>query len=563
MVSKLRASSPFVQRHVVPCISRMTYLAGQRQILAGASSSDLRPPSPFPSPWYTGCCRRSYGSKTKIELDPPTPTFPTTAPPPIAQYLRNSLTGIFDPATNPNNVEFCLSFLGTSSGSATMHRNASCTALRLGGMTYLFDCAEGTNRQLLFSRIGISSISRIFVSHLHGDHVYGIVPLVLSIQVAAKLAKQAMERNPRRGRKRRSPTMMEERPTLEIFGPPGLYNYIAMTLALSCAKLNYLNVVVTELVGGREERGQTTNTAGGLGNGRRGRRNVFLSHYPEVETGLLKKGYLEKNNEDVWIISSPQPIDEKLIENEMLIQENGFRELPNEVNKSFDRRLFIKAAELDHLSGVQTFGYSVEELTPPGIIDAEKAKSLGIQPSKKYSLLKCGIPVTNDDGSAIIEPSQVLTQTFRARKFAFLPDHRRIPPPMAELCANADVLIHEATLSIKDGIDKVKIRGHSTAYNAGLAGKNFGCKVVVLNHFAATSSNEENVDEIVQEALDGNGGVSQVVASYDFMELWVPRGGFEFDVCQQTEADRQGLNNNDDNAVLSCLFPDDKIDSQV
>ena len=88
--------------------------------------------------------------------------------------------------------------------------------------------------------------------------------------------------------------MMEERPTLEIFGPPGLYNYIAMTLALSCAKLNYLNVVVTELVGGREERGQTSNTSGGLGNGRRGRRNVFLSHYPEVETGLLKKGYLEK-----------------------------------------------------------------------------------------------------------------------------------------------------------------------------------------------------------------------------------------------------------------------------
>ncbi|KAL3784981.1 hypothetical protein HJC23_011182, partial [Cyclotella cryptica] len=548
-------------RHLSPCISLITYHVRPRQILASVSSIEGGPASPSPSPsgWCNHRCRRSYGTKTRIELIPPSPTSQTSKPSPIAPYLRSSLTGIYDPATNPNNVEFCLSFLGTSSGSPTMHRNASSTALRLGGMTFLFDCAEGTSRQLLFCRIGLSSISKLFVSHLHGDHVYGLVPLLLSIQVAAKLAKQAKEEN-RMKWKRRSPTMVENRPTLEIYGPPGLYNYIAMNLALSCAKLNYLNVVVTELVGGKEERGQTNNSAVGLGNGRRGRRNVFLSHYPEVETGLLKRRFLEMNKEEkTWIISSPQPIDEKLIESDMLIQQNGFRELPNEVFSGFDRRLFIKAAELDHLNGVQTFGYTVEELAPPGNIDAEKAKSLGLQPSKKYSLLKCGIPVTNDDESAIIEPSQVLTQTFRARKFAFLADHRLVPPPMAQLCANSDVLIHEATLSIKDGIDKVKIRGHSTAYNAGMAGKKFGCKVVVLNHFAGTSSNQENVDEIVQEARDGNEGASQIVASYDFMELWVPRGGFEFDSHTPIEPDGEDSTKDGDDVVASRLVPDDKI----
>jgi hypothetical protein len=117
----------------------------------------------------------------------------------------------------------------------------------------------------------------------------------LEIQVAAKLAKQAADgkSTKRNTRKRRNMTMMDDRPTLEIYGPPGLYNYIAMTLALSCAKVNYLNVIVTELIGGREERGPMEKSSAGMGNGRRGRRNVFLSTYPELEMGLVKRRYLE------------------------------------------------------------------------------------------------------------------------------------------------------------------------------------------------------------------------------------------------------------------------------
>ena len=193
--------------------------------------------------------------------------------------------------------------------------------------------------------------------------------------------------------------------------------------------------------------------------------------------------------------------------------------------------MYITAAELDHLKGVQTFGYSVEEQTPPATIDPDKAKALGVAPSKKYSLLKCGIPVISDDGSALIQPKDVLIQSFRARKMTFLADHRRVPDPMMELCANSDILVHEATLSLKDGADKIKIRGHNNAYSAGVAGKKFGCQVVVLNHFPGiTASDADNaVHDIIQEAVSGNGGASQIVASYDFMELFVPRGGFQFD----------------------------------
>lgn len=235
------------------------------------------------------------------------------------------------------------------------------------------------------------------------------------------------------------------------------------------------------------------------------------------------------------MISSPQS-DPKSLESDVKVQRNGFIELPNDV-QNVNRQMHITAAELDHLKGVQTFGYMVEELTPPGTIDATKAKALGVQPSKKYSLLKCGVPTMNDDGSALIQPSDVLLETFRARKFTFLADHRRVPPPMLKLCAGSDVLIHEATLSIKDGMDKIKIRGHSNAHNAGVIGRQSECQVVALNHFAGVSanSNEDAVEEIVKEAQNGNGGASQIVASYDFMELLVPRGGFKFNPTRQTK----------------------------
>jgi ribonuclease Z len=238
-----------------------------------------------------------------------------------------------------------------------------------------------------------------------------------------------------------------------------------------------------------------------------------------------------------------------------MLQENGFHDLPNAFNAT-DRRMHITAGELNHLKGVQTFGFTVEEQTPPGTISVEKAEALGIKPGKKYSLLKCGISVMNDDESAIVQPQDVLTQTFRARKFTFLADHRFVPEPMMQLCVNSDVLIHEATLAMKDS-DKMKIRGHNTAYNAGVAGRNFGCPVVVLNHFAGVSASEASnaLEEIVEEAHIGNKGASQIVASYDFMELCVPRGGFKFNETndENEEKEQVTIEADEDDSLLSKL----------
>lgn len=68
--------------------------------------------------------------------------------------------------------------LGTGSAIPTRHRNLSATALDRGGEVLLFDCGEGTQLQLLKAGIRHSRISAILISHLHGDHLYGLPGLL-------------------------------------------------------------------------------------------------------------------------------------------------------------------------------------------------------------------------------------------------------------------------------------------------------------------------------------------------------------------------------------------------
>ncbi|KAL7533431.1 hypothetical protein ACHAWF_004490 [Thalassiosira exigua] len=462
---------------------------------------------------------RWYGSETKIELEEQIlPGLESIRP-----FIRTCLASDERTRKQGLNMEFAVSFLGTGGGTPCAHRISSCTALRLGGQAYIFDACEGVSRQIAFSRIPLTSISKIFISHLHGDHLYGLVPLILSVTVAHRQTQQ----NPQMIEKHRKEH--GEMASLEIYGPPGLYNYVVMTLALSCSKVNYLNIKIIELVGGREERGPKLSQPR-----MRGRRNIFLSHYPEIETPFLTRQYLEKNRDNIWVIDEPEPISE--ISAKMGAKfghTDGHHRLPNDVNLGIGRRLHIKAAELDHIGGVQTFGYTVEEQPPPGTIDADKAKSLGVRPSIKYSLLKSGLSVPTDDGKGEVRADQVIVKSFRPRKFAFLADHRFVTRPMAQLCKDADLLVHEATLSKDDGLIKIRMRGHNTAYNAGVFGKEMGCKVVALNHFGGTVVGGDYVRAIVSEAREGNQNSSQIIATHDFMEVYIPRGGFDFNNAQK------------------------------
>src|SRR4051812_4108289 len=65
-------------------------------------------------------------------------------------------------------------FLGTSGGMPSAHRNPAGLLLRRGGERLLFDCGEGTQRQLLRSTVGLVDLGEIFVTHFHADHYLGL-----------------------------------------------------------------------------------------------------------------------------------------------------------------------------------------------------------------------------------------------------------------------------------------------------------------------------------------------------------------------------------------------------
>ena len=72
--------------------------------------------------------------------------------------------------------------LGTSAGVPTKRRNLSSIALRPNQSRewLLFDCGEATQHQIMKSSVSIPKIDKIFITHLHGDHIYGIFGLLAS-----------------------------------------------------------------------------------------------------------------------------------------------------------------------------------------------------------------------------------------------------------------------------------------------------------------------------------------------------------------------------------------------
>lgn len=71
-----------------------------------------------------------------------------------------------------------VTFLGTAGSAPTKSRSLPSVAVTYEGETLLFDCGEGTQRQVMRYGINISSISSIFITHIHGDHVIGIAGLM-------------------------------------------------------------------------------------------------------------------------------------------------------------------------------------------------------------------------------------------------------------------------------------------------------------------------------------------------------------------------------------------------
>lgn len=113
-----------------------------------------------------------------------------------------------------------IQFLGTGAGQPSKARNVSSLALKLLdeiNQVWLFDCGEGTQNRILETTIRPRKVAKIFITHLHGDHIFGLPGFLSS----------------------RSFQSSEEQTDIDIYGPVGIRSFVLASLKVSGTRLPY------------------------------------------------------------------------------------------------------------------------------------------------------------------------------------------------------------------------------------------------------------------------------------------------------------------------------------
>jgi len=108
-----------------------------------------------------------------------------------------------------------LKILGSNSAAFAHNRNHTSQFLRVQNTYFLIDCGEGTQLLLKKNKVKLSKINNIVISHLHGDHYYGLIGLLSTLHLFGRKA------------------------ALKLFGPPGLREIITLQLKYSTTSLSY------------------------------------------------------------------------------------------------------------------------------------------------------------------------------------------------------------------------------------------------------------------------------------------------------------------------------------
>lgn len=199
-----------------------------------------------------------------------------------------------------------LIFLGTGAGIPSKERNVSAVALSILEETnniWLFDCGEGTQHQILHTSIKPRKVNKIFITHLHGDHIFGL-PGLLS-----------------------SRSFQGGESPLTIYGPKGIRQFIDISLKVSGSHLTYPLDVVE------------------LSSGKLFSDNQFAVSCQKLEHGVSSFGFRIEEKDRIGELKveklkgmgiKPGPIYQK-------IKENETTELPN--GRIIQRKDFIGPAK--------------------------------------------------------------------------------------------------------------------------------------------------------------------------------------------------------------------------
>ncbi|MCW4046424.1 MAG: ribonuclease Z [Candidatus Bathyarchaeota archaeon] len=93
-------------------------------------------------------------------------------------------------------------FLGTAGSVPTLERSLPAVLVQRGNEQFMFDCGEGVQRQMLRAKTGFHKKMKIFISHMHGDHVLGLPGLLQTM------------------------ALMDRQRKLEVYGPEGIANFL-------------------------------------------------------------------------------------------------------------------------------------------------------------------------------------------------------------------------------------------------------------------------------------------------------------------------------------------------
>ncbi|KAJ8262713.1 hypothetical protein COCON_G00151700 [Conger conger] len=362
-----------------------------------------------------------------------------------------------------------LTFLGTGSAYPSPHRGASALVLRTEGDCWLFDCGEGTQTQLMKSQLKAGRISKVFITHLHGDHLFGLPGLLCTISLNL------------------SPSPTQPPACVDVYGPRGLRHFLRVALSLSGSQL--------------------------------------LFPYAVHE--------LQPTADQCPPESQPADAPEASATESRHPQERPGRTIPLDVARDCyplleDERFVVVAFRLFHR--LPSFGFSVQERDRPGRLNTQLLRDLGVKPGPVYGRLKSGESVTLESGR-VVTPDEVLEEAIPGRKVCVLGDcSALVGDGPLQACRGADVLVHEATLG--DGHrERAVEHGHSTPKMAAAVARACRARKLVLHHFSqrykplslGTEGGEDDVAELrrqAEEALQDTG--TEVVLADDFLTIPIP-----------------------------------------